>query len=88
MRLCTAITAAELREYIVAINVCADCAAWLTPGLFFVYDLSPFQVTIEETRQPLSQFLINICAIIGRFYRVKRTTCRIGALSYRLIADI
>lgn len=35
------------------------------PGLFLVYDFSPFRVRIEEYYTPLSTFLVNICAVLG-----------------------
>ncbi|KAF1332745.1 Endoplasmic reticulum-golgi intermediate compartment protein, partial [Globisporangium splendens] len=35
------------------------------PGTFFVFDLSPFMVKVDNDRVPLTHFLTNICAIIG-----------------------
>ncbi|TYZ58277.1 hypothetical protein PybrP1_007521 [[Pythium] brassicae (nom. inval.)] len=35
------------------------------PGAFFVFDLSPFVVKVDNDRVPLTHFLTNICAIIG-----------------------
>lgn len=35
------------------------------PGVFFVYDLSPFMVRVTERRTPLSTFLTSVCAIVG-----------------------
>lgn len=35
------------------------------PGTFFVFDLSPFMVKIENDQMPLTHFLTKICAIIG-----------------------
>jgi hypothetical protein len=34
-------------------------------GTFFVFDLSPFMVKIDNDRMPLTHFLVKICAIIG-----------------------
>jgi len=35
------------------------------PGLFFVYDLSPFMVHITEKRSSFGHFLVSVCAIVG-----------------------
>ncbi|GAB9465248.1 hypothetical protein Gpo141_00002662 [Globisporangium polare] len=35
------------------------------PGAFFVFDLSPFVVKVDNDRVPLTHFLTNICAIVG-----------------------
>ncbi|KAF4322422.1 hypothetical protein BBO99_00000258 [Phytophthora kernoviae] len=35
------------------------------PGTFFVFDLSPFMVKVENDRVPFTHFLTKICAIIG-----------------------
>ncbi|GLD92030.1 hypothetical protein PINS_up000563 [Pythium insidiosum] len=35
------------------------------PGAFFVFDLSPFMVKVENDRMPFTHFLTKICAIIG-----------------------
>lgn len=35
------------------------------PGVFFVYDLSPFRVTVGHAGQPFADFVISVCAIIG-----------------------
>ena len=35
------------------------------PGVFFVYDLSPFMVHVREKRVGLGQFLVSVCAIVG-----------------------
>ena len=40
------------------------------PGLFFVYDLSPFMVGIKEKVVPLSTFLCGVCAIVGGVFSV------------------
>lgn len=37
----------------------------IIPGVFFVYDLSAYKVTISETRASLADFLTNLCAIVG-----------------------
>ncbi|KAL3665329.1 hypothetical protein V7S43_009369 [Phytophthora oleae] len=35
------------------------------PGTFFVFDLSPFMVKVENDRMPFTHFLTKICAIVG-----------------------
>lgn len=35
------------------------------PGTFFVFDLSPFMVKVDNDRIPFTHFLTKICAIIG-----------------------
>ncbi|KAL7679707.1 putative endoplasmic reticulum vesicle transporter [Plasmopara halstedii] len=35
------------------------------PGTFFVFEISPFMVKVENDRVPLTHFLTKICAIIG-----------------------
>ncbi|TMW65761.1 hypothetical protein Poli38472_008403 [Pythium oligandrum] len=35
------------------------------PGTYFVFDLSPFMVKVENDRVPLTHFLTKICAIVG-----------------------
>ncbi|CAI5738023.1 unnamed protein product [Hyaloperonospora brassicae] len=35
------------------------------PGTFFVYDLSPFMVKVENKRMPFTHFLTKVCAIVG-----------------------
>jgi len=40
------------------------------PGVFFVYEPSPFLVTISTTRPPLTTFLVNLCAIVGGAFTI------------------
>lgn len=40
------------------------------PGIFFVYDLSPFMVEVQRTRPPLSHLLTKLCAIVGGVFSV------------------
>jgi len=40
------------------------------PGIFFVYDLSPFMVEVQRTRPPISHLLTKLCAIIGGVFSV------------------
>ena len=35
------------------------------PGVFFVYDLSPFMVHVREKRVGFGHFLVSVCAIVG-----------------------
>lgn len=35
------------------------------PGVFFVYDVSPFHVSISHTSEPFADFAIGLCAIVG-----------------------
>lgn len=41
------------------------------PGAFFVFDLSPFMVKVENERVPFTHFLTKICAIIGGVVSVR-----------------
>ncbi|CAM9156123.1 unnamed protein product [Chrysoparadoxa australica] len=43
---------------------------YLLPGVFFVYDVSPFMVEVSQRPSYLSHFLIRLCAIAGGAYRV------------------
>ena len=40
------------------------------PSLIVSYDVSPIQVRITATHQPLSELLINLCAIIGGAFAI------------------
>jgi hypothetical protein len=40
------------------------------PGVFFVYQFTPFMVQKIEKSQPLSHFLVSVCAIIGGVFTV------------------
>jgi len=40
------------------------------PGIFFVYDLSPFVVEVTRTRVPLLHFLTRVLAITGGVFSV------------------
>lgn len=42
------------------------------PGVFFVYDFSPFMVRREERREPLAQLLVGLCAVAGGVFTVAR----------------
>lgn len=44
--------------------------AAVLPGIFFVYDLSPFMVEVHKTRPPLSHLLTKLCAIVGGVFSV------------------
>lgn len=35
------------------------------PGVFFIYDLSPFMVQVSEKRVGFGSFLVSVCAIVG-----------------------
>jgi hypothetical protein len=40
------------------------------PGVFFIYEFSPFLVEMKEKSVPFSTFLIGLCAIIGGVFTV------------------
>jgi len=40
------------------------------PGVFFIYDISPFMVEISQVKVPFTHFLTKICAIAGGVYSV------------------
>ena len=35
------------------------------PGVFFIYDITPFMHVISETTMSFGHFLVRICAVIG-----------------------
>ena len=41
------------------------------PGVFWVYDLSPFMVEASTYHTPFSEFLTGLCAIIGGVLTVR-----------------
>ena len=42
----------------------------ILPGIFFVYDLSPFMIEASRTRIPLFHLFTKICAIVGGVFTV------------------
>ena len=40
------------------------------PGLFFIYELSPFMVQVTETGVPFTHFLTSVCAIVGGVFTI------------------
>ena len=50
------------------------------PGIFFVYDLSPFLIEVQRTKTPFFHFFTKACAIVGGVISV---TGVIDALLYR-----
>lgn len=42
----------------------------ILPGIFFVYDLSPFMIEASRTRMPLLHFCTKLCAIVGGVFTV------------------
>lgn len=48
------------------------------PGIFFIYEPSPFLVTVSDERQPFMHYLTNVCAIIGGAFTVRARVC-VGA---------
>eukprot|EP00743_Colponemidia_sp_Colp-15_P007181 GILK01007755.1.p1 GENE.GILK01007755.1~~GILK01007755.1.p1 ORF type:complete len:396 (+),score=64.06 GILK01007755.1:57-1244(+) len=45
-------------------------AAHALPGVFFIYDLSPFLVQVSERVIPFTHFLTSVCAIVGGVFTV------------------
>lgn len=37
----------------------------VVPGIFFIYDMSPFMVEVQRSRKPLLHTFTRLCAIIG-----------------------
>lgn len=35
------------------------------PGIFFIYDITPFMHVVTESRIALGHFLVRVCAVIG-----------------------
>jgi hypothetical protein len=35
------------------------------PGIFFIYDLSPFLIEVQKTSTPFLHFFTKACAIVG-----------------------
>ncbi|KAJ1907227.1 ER-derived vesicles protein erv46 [Coemansia sp. IMI 209127] len=48
----------------------AVLSAGYTPGLFFMFDISPMRVIYTETKQSLGTFLTSVCAIISGIFTV------------------
>jgi len=44
--------------------------AAVLPGIFFVYELSPFMVEVQRNGPPLSHLLTKLCAIVGGVFSV------------------
>lgn len=42
----------------------------MMPAVFFLYDLSPIQVIIKETRPGLLHFLVRVSAVVGGMFAV------------------
>ena len=45
---------------------------FVLPGVFFIYDISPIEVTYEESRPSLGSLLVTLCAIAGGIFTVGR----------------
>jgi len=58
------------------------------PGVFFVYHFTPFMVQKIEKVQPLSQFLVSICAIIGGVYTVASMIDSLLYKSYKSLKQV
>jgi hypothetical protein len=42
----------------------------ILPGIFFVYELSPFMIEASRTRMPILHFFTKVCAIVGGVFTV------------------
>jgi hypothetical protein len=51
------------------------------PGIFFIYDLSPFMVEVNSTRVPLTHLLSRILAIVGGVFSIMGV---IDSILYRI----
>ena len=40
------------------------------PAIFFRYELSPIRITYTMSMQSLTDYLVNICAVVGGIYAV------------------
>ena len=40
------------------------------PGIFFVYELSPFMIEASRNRIPILHFVTKLCAIVGGVFTV------------------
>lgn len=62
-------------------------AGFLTglPGIFVVYDLSPFMVSVTESSTPFFQFVTGLCAIIGGVFTISGV---LDALLYAALGDM
>ena len=47
------------------------------PGVFFVYDITPFMHSISERHMSLAHFLVRICAVIGGVAAVRPLLSRL-----------
>jgi hypothetical protein len=42
----------------------------ILPGIFFIFELSPFMIEASRTRVPLLHLLTKVCAIVGGVFSV------------------
>eukprot|EP00943_MAST-04B_sp_MAST-4B-sp1_P007112 g7112.t1 len=47
------------------------------PGVFFIYDMSPFQVRRTEESTSIFHFLVRLCAVLGGVFAVSRMIDRV-----------
>ena len=57
----------------------------LLPGVFFIYDFSPFQVRVETRQKGIIEFITGLCAILGGLSAVSGLLERAiqGIIEYR-----
>jgi len=51
------------------------------PGIFFVYDLTPFMIEASESDMPFAHLVTKLCAIVGGVFTVIGV---VDGLLYRL----
>eukprot|EP01112_Ceratiomyxa_fruticulosa_P008663 TRINITY_DN2243_c0_g1_i1.p1 TRINITY_DN2243_c0_g1~~TRINITY_DN2243_c0_g1_i1.p1 ORF type:complete len:307 (-),score=47.40 TRINITY_DN2243_c0_g1_i1:292-1212(-) len=51
-------------------QVNTHASSFKQPGIFFKYELSPYQVTYKEHREQFSHFIASLCAILGGVFVV------------------
>ncbi len=57
----------SVTEQMKEVDMLSRLGAQKIPGVFFIYDVAPFMVEISEYKQSFTKFLVNVCALIGKF---------------------
>jgi hypothetical protein len=60
----------------------------VTPGIFFIYDITPFTAEVKETRKPFVLFVTQCCALIGGIFAFSRMVDGIGYSLARATAKV
>merc|ERR1711964_120784 len=56
------------------------------PGIFLVYDITPFTAQVVESAKPFGSFCTQVCALIGGIFAFGRLVDRVGYFLARVAA--